>query len=189
MQKIALVACVAIAASATVSAATRYWNVADGDFLVAASWEGNSVPVANDGVCVTNGGTIRIAANVPKLSRMDVGLLEDISNCVVQTGGTLQMGGDIVLGRGGTGRGYYHLLGGTVKMASKKSFCVSSSGYGYLVISGTGVADIRNAGRRWFDRDAHPFAARPSLGNWTVCVNRSQGEVSLVRGGLTVIFR
>lgn len=33
------------------------------------------------------------------------------------------------------------------------------------------------------------FALRPSLGNWTTCVNRSQGEVSLVRSGLTVIFR
>jgi hypothetical protein len=55
------------------------------------------------------------------------------------------MSGDLILGRWGSGRGYYYLSGGSVKMASSKSFCVSSAGYGYLMISGTGVADIRNA--------------------------------------------
>jgi len=134
-----------VATSMAVTAATRYWNVADGDFQTAASWQGNAAPVAGDGVCVTNGGTMRIAANVPGLSSFFVGLSENCSNCVVQTGGTLQMSGDLILGRWGSGRGYYYLSGGSVKMASSKSFCVSSAGYGYLMISGTGVADIRDA--------------------------------------------
>ena len=136
---------VAVAASAHLLAATRYWNVADGDFQTASSWQGNVAPVANDSVCVTNGGTMRIAADVPRLSSFFVGMDEDISNCVVQTGGMLQMGGDLILGRMSRGRGYYHLSGGTVKMASSKSFCVSSAGYGYLRISDAGVVDIRDA--------------------------------------------
>ncbi len=143
MKMILMVA--AVAAGVTVSAATRYWNVSDGDFPTASSWQGNVAPVANDSVCVTNGGTMRIAADVPKLSSVSVGLYEDISNCVAQTGGTLQLSGDLILGRWAHGRGYYHLSGGTVKMASSKSFCVSSAGYGYLMISGTGVVDIRDA--------------------------------------------
>lgn len=129
----------------SLSAATHYWNVADGNFQTASSWLENAAPVAGDNVCVTNGGTMRIAADVPKLSYLSVGLYEDISNCVVQTGGMLQMGGDLILGRWARGRGYYHLSGGTVKMASSKSFCVSSAGYGYLMISGTGIVDIRDA--------------------------------------------
>ena len=33
------------------------------------------------------------------------------------------------------------------------------------------------------------FAARPSLGNWAVCVNGVRGEVSFIRGGTTILFR
>ena len=34
----------AVVVGVTVSAATRYWNVADGDFQTASSWQGNAVP-------------------------------------------------------------------------------------------------------------------------------------------------
>ena len=88
---------------------------------------------------------MRISADVPRLSSFFVGMDEEISNCVVQTGGMLQMGNDLILGRMSRGCGYYHLSGGTVKMASSKSFCVSSAGYGYLRISDAGVVDIRDA--------------------------------------------
>ena len=155
-------------------AVTRYWNVADGDFLTASSWQGTAVPAAGDSVCVTNGGEMRISADVPRLSRLEVGLYEDISNRVVQTGGTLQMNGDIVIGRWGSGRGYYHLSGGTVKMASNKSFCVSGSGYGYLMISGTGVADIR---------DAYMHI----VGNFDLVDGAHQGSVHLASGGKILV--
>ena len=143
--RLVIVAGLGILCCTSLSAATRYWNVADGDFQTASSWLENAAPVANDSVSVTNGGTMRISADVPRLSGFFVGMDEEISNCVVQTGGMLQMGGDLILGRMSRGRGYYHLSGGTVKMASSKSFCVSSAGYGYLRISDAGVVDIRDA--------------------------------------------
>ena len=143
--RLVIVAGLGILCCTSLSAATRYWNVADGDFQTASSWLGNASPVANDSVSVTNGGTMRISADVPMLSGFYVGMDEEISNCVVQTGGMLQMGNDLILGRMSRGCGYYHLSGGTVKMASSKSFCVSSAGYGYLRISEAGVVDIRDA--------------------------------------------
>jgi autotransporter-associated beta strand protein len=155
-------------------ASTRYWNVADGDFLTASSWKGNVVPVAGDSVCVTNGGEMRISADVPRLLRLDVGLYEDISNRVVQTGGILQMDDNLIIGHWGSGRGYYHLSGGTVKMASNKSFCVSGAGYGYLMISGTGVADIR---------DAYMHI----VGNFDLASGALQGSVHLASGGKILV--
>ena len=143
MRILAIVLPVLLAGNA--SAAIRYWNVADGAFQSEASWVNGTVPVANDSVCVTNGGTLRISADVPKLTSFIVGQNENVSNCVVQTGGTLQTKENLILGQKSNGRGYYHLSGGTVKMASSKTFCVSSAGYGYLRISDAGVVDIRNA--------------------------------------------
>ena len=127
------------------SGAFRYWNVADGDFNTSSSWVNNAKPAANDTACVTNGGIVRISADVPTLTNFYVGENKNVSNCVVQTGGTVQMKDNLILGRQAAGRGYYHLSGGTVKMASNKSFCVSSAGYGYLRISDAGVVDIRDA--------------------------------------------
>jgi len=143
MRILAIMLSVLLAGNA--SAAIRYWNAADGDFQTAASWVNGAVPVANDSVIVTNGGTLRISADVPTLTSFIVGQNENVSNCVVQTGGTLQTKENLILGQKPNGRGYYHLSGGTVKMASNKSFCVSSAGFGYLRISDAGVVDIRNA--------------------------------------------
>lgn len=143
MRILAIVLSVLLAGNA--SAAIRYWNAADGDFQTAASWVNGAVPVVNDSVIVTNGGTMRISTDVPALTSFFVGQNENVSNCVVQTGGMLQTKDNLIVGEKPNGRGYYHLSGGTVKIASNKSFCVSSAGYGYLRIFDAGVVDIRDA--------------------------------------------
>lgn len=107
MRILAIMLSVLLAGNA--SAAIRYWNAADGDFQTAASWVNGAVPVANDSVIVTNGGTMRISTDVPALTSFFVGQNENVSNCVVQTGGMLQTKDNLIVGEKPNGRGYYHL--------------------------------------------------------------------------------
>lgn len=133
-----------------------WWHAASGDFHEGANWTPGGTPPGcgshagrYDVASITNGGEVAISDASGTITLAGISLFQEGSNRVVQTGGTVLLKGDAVMGGTGTGAdgfGAWFLSGGTVKIVQEtKTFCLGNRGTGYLEVSGRGVLDISHA--------------------------------------------
>ncbi len=122
-------------------AATRSWNVGEGDWNVAGNWTPNGLPAAVDTVYIGNNGTANMSGMTATVYYMDIGRPTG-SGTLNLTGASTQLtvtGDSPVIGL--TGTGILNILEGAVMR-------VNTSGPGYFCMgkeNGTGITNISGA--------------------------------------------
>jgi fibronectin-binding autotransporter adhesin len=101
---LSLQACLALAGSATLSAADRTWDGTSGTWETATNWDPDLEPTNVDRAIINNGGTATVTQGDSVTSQILLGSASGQSGTIkVITGGTLFAQGGIIVGDAGTG--------------------------------------------------------------------------------------